>query len=136
MLHILSSYSCPEICISVNDLNLPMWRDSDTYRCLNRYLRESRQRSVRILIQKESPGIADHPLMQWQQRLSSRVQLRVHSEVNATKVIFKPYGLIECTTLNTNARLSDRVRVVKELEVFNDLWHNSQAAKEARRLSL
>src|SRR5690606_39805746 len=126
----------PALHVYAPDLQLPVWRDQDTSTRLTAWLRASLRRTTQILIPSEYAGIADHPLLQWQQRLSSRVQIQVHSSVNQNLIVLKPHGYIDIQRDKTIACFSDRARAAKELELFNELWRSSQMLREGRRLRL
>ncbi len=136
LLQIATQFSVAGLVVHCADLQLPVWRDRDTYTSITAWLRASRRRTMQILIPSEYAGIADHPLLQWQQRLSSRVQIQVHSSVNQNLIVLKPHGYIDIQRDKTIACFSDRARAAKELELFNELWRSSQMLREGRRLRL
>ena len=136
LLHIASQFSVAGLSVQCADLQLPVWHDRDTYQSLTAWLRDSRRRTLQILIPSEYAGIADHPLLQWQQRLTSRVQIQVHSSVNQNVIVLKPHGYIDIQRDKTIACFADRARAAKELELFNELWRSSQMLREGRRLRL
>ncbi|WP_430462383.1 GNAT family N-acetyltransferase [Thalassolituus sp. LLYu03] len=122
--------------IAIHDLALPIWSDTSTLSCINRYLREARQRSVRLLIANEYAGIADHRLIQLQQRMSSRIQLKVHGGIRDNLILMTPYCWIEAQRHQVVASLNDRPRVARLLEQYHDLWRTAQTCKEAQRLKI
>ncbi len=136
LLQIATQFSVAGLAVHCADLQLPVWRDRDTYTRLTAWLRASRRRTMQILIPSEYAGIADHPLLQWQQRLSSRVQIQVQSSVNQNLIVLKPHGYIDIQRDQTIACFSDRARAAKELELFKELWRSSQMLREGRRLRL
>ncbi|WP_228346619.1 GNAT family N-acetyltransferase [Venatoribacter cucullus] len=136
LLQIATQFSVAGLAVHCADLQLPVWRDRDTYTRLTAWLRASRRRTMQILIPSEYAGIADHPLLQWQQRLSSRVQIQVHSSVNQNLIVLKPHGYIDIQRDQTIACFTDRARAAKELELFKELLRSSQMLREGRRLRL
>ncbi|QQD21385.1 GNAT family N-acetyltransferase [Oceanospirillaceae bacterium ASx5O] len=136
LLQIATQFSVAGLAVHCADLQLPVWRDRDTYTRLTAWLRASRRRTMQILIPSEYAGIADHPLLQWQQRLSSRVQIQVQSSVNQNLIVLKPHGYIDIQRGQTIACFTDRARAAKELELFKELWRSSQMLREGRRLRL
>lgn len=138
LLHIASRQRLHGLYIQIPDLrapNLP-WKYADTLSGLTAFMRYSSRREMKILLGCEYAGIADHPFMQWQQRLSSRVEVRIHSEVRRHRVILQPYGLIDTLPNKVEAFLNERVRAVKAQSEFDDFWLNSQPSKEGRRLKI
>lgn len=136
LLQIAAQYRLTDIVLLIPDLRHPNWSDAATLSCLTAFLRYSNRRHIRILLGSEYAGIADHPLMQWQQRLSSRVHLHVHSEVKRQLILLKPYGYIDVQRDRVVACLNDRARVVKELTAFTELWRTSAPSREGRRLKI
>ncbi len=136
MLQIASHFGPAAIHLSIADLSHPLWSDKTTLSCFNRYLRGARQRSIRILIAHEYPGIADHPLLQLQQRMSSRIQLQVHSAVNNNQVLMTPAVFISIERNKVTACMNDRATVARQLEKFQEWWRNGQPCREGRRLGL
>lgn len=122
--------------IAIQDLALPIWSDSTTLSCMNRYLREARQRSIRLLIAAEYSGIADHKLLQLQQRMSSRIQIKVHSGVKDSLILLEPYAWIELRRDTILACMNDRARVARLRDQYQELWRTSQPCREGQRLKL
>ncbi len=136
LLQIASHFGPAAIHICIADLSHPLWSDKTTLTCLNRYIRGARQRTIRVLIAREYAGIADHPLLQLQQRMSSRMQLQVHSAVNTHQILMTPAVFIGIKRNKVTACMNDRARVARMLDQFQEWWRSSQPCKEGRRLGL
>ncbi|MCD8524105.1 MAG: GNAT family N-acetyltransferase [Saccharospirillaceae bacterium] len=133
----IASQSGPAaINITIDELNHPLWSDKTTLSSLIRYVRGARQRNIRVLIAREYAGIADHPLLQLQQRMSSRMQLRVYSAVNANQILMTPSVYISIDRNTVTACMNDRARVARLTDQFQEWWRSSQPCKEGRRLGL
>lgn len=125
-----------EILITITDLGQARWFDKEVASSLVRYLKAARQNHVRILIQKEYPGIADHRLMLLQQRISSRMSVKVNSAVTSDRILLLPYGWIETSQAEVKASFNDRPRTARQVEIFEDAWRTGQTCKEIRRLGI
>ncbi|MAS25593.1 MAG: hypothetical protein CMI03_05290 [Oceanospirillaceae bacterium] len=136
LLQIISSYGPAAINIAITDLALPVWSDASTLSCFTRYLRGARQRSMRIIINEEYSGIADHPLIQLQQRISSRIELKVYSGLKDTLVIMPAYCWISMDRMGVKASLNDRVRVARLQDQYQEWWRSARLSRETRRLRI
>ena len=122
--------------ISIIDLALPIWSDATTLSCINRFLRGARQRNVRLLIASEYPGIADHKLLQLQQRMSSRIQVKVHGGIKDNLILMTPYAFVGIRRERIVAELNTRPRVARLIDQFEELWRTAQPCREGRRLKI
>lgn len=122
--------------ISIIDMALPIWSDLTTLSCINRFLREARQHHVRLLIASEYPGIADHKLLQLQQRMSSRIEIKVHGGVKDNLILMMPYAFVGIRRDRIVAELNTRPRVARLHDQFQELWRSSQPCREGRRLKI
>lgn len=136
LLHIGLQDRSPRVIMAIADMNEPIWRDQGTRDSLLHYLRQSRQRRIVILLQREYPGIADHPLIQFSQRLSSRIDVRIHSEISESFVLFNPHGYLKLERSGTRACFSNRPICLRLSDFIDNLWRTSQRMKEGRRLRL
>ena len=122
--------------LAITELQHPMWSSASSLDSLKRYIRSSSRREIRILISEEYAGIADHPLIQLSQRMSSRISVKVHSGLSFNGALFDPDGYLMVKAAQVTACFSDRARTSRHKEQFNELWRNAQPTKEARRLRL
>lgn len=125
-----------ELLFTITSLNKIDWFDKETASAMVSYLKQAKQNRIRILLQNEYAGMADHKLMQLQQRVSSRIEVKVHSEVSADRAISAPFGWVESGKDNIKACFNDRPRVARLTEQFEDLWRTGQNCKEIRRLKI
>lgn len=136
LLHIALQDRSTRVVLAIADLNEAIWRDQGTRDSILYYLRQSRQRRITILLKEEYAGIADHPLIQFSQRLSSRIDVRVHSEINESFAIFNPHGYIKLERAGVRACFSNRPICLRLTDYVENLWRSSQRMKEGRRLRL
>lgn len=125
-----------ELILGVTEIHHPMWSSISSLDSIKRYIRSSRQRTIRLLLNQEYPGINDHPLLQLAHRMSSRIQLRIHSGLKTNGAIFDPYGYLISNGSHVKACFNDRSASARYKEQFTDLWRNSQLTKEARRFHI
>ncbi|MAD46685.1 MAG: hypothetical protein CMI02_05655 [Oceanospirillaceae bacterium] len=135
-IQVVSSYGPTSINLCIADPALPVWSDNTTLSCFTRYLRSARQRSMRIILAEEYPGIADHPLIQLQQRVSSRIGLKVYSDIKESLAIMPAYSWVKISRTDVKACVNDRPGVARLNEQFEDWWKLAQNARESRRLRL
>jgi len=136
LIQIGSYYGPQAIRLSITDLNLPVWSDSSTLECLTRYLREARQRSIKVLINSEYGGLGEHPLIKLQQRLTSRIELKIYSGVEESMAIMSPHAWVRISCDQVRARLSDRGAVMRLQDQFEEWWRLGHSSREARRLHI
>ena len=136
LLQIGSQFGPSAISLMISDPALPLWSDATTLSCLNRCLRSARQRRIYILLATEYAGISDHKLIQLQQRMSSRMEVRVHGGVKANQILMAPWSWVEIKRTQVSACMDDRARVARQTEQFQLLWRNSQPSREAQHLKL
>ncbi|MBE0483708.1 MAG: GNAT family N-acetyltransferase [Bacterioplanes sp.] len=136
LLHIALQDRSTRVVLAIADLTEPVWRDQGTRDSILYYLRQSRQRRIAILLQQEYAGIADHPLIQFSQRLSSRIEVRVHSEIAESFAIFNPHGYIKLERAGVRACFNNRPICLRLNDYIDNLWRTSQRMKEGRRLRL
>lgn len=122
--------------LMINELNHPVWSSASSLDAIKRFIRSSSRRHIQLLINDESSGINDHPLIQLQQRISSRISLKVHSGVKNNGALFEPYAYLMINGSQVRACFNDRARVARHKEEFDDLWRSAKPAKEARRLKI
>lgn len=136
LLHIALQDRSTRVVLAITDLTEPVWRDQGTRDSLLYYLRQSRQRRIAILLREEYAGIADHPLIQFSQRLSSRIDIRIHSEISDSFALFNPHGYIKLERAATRACFNNRPICLRLNDYIDNLWRTSQRMKEGRRLRL
>ncbi|ASP40005.1 hypothetical protein CHH28_15570 [Bacterioplanes sanyensis] len=136
LLQLLALAAQREILLQISDLEQPVWRQAETLQALSQFVRHSRQRRLRLLLPTEYPGIADHPLIQLQQRLNSRFECRLFSAVKEDEMLVLPAGVMRPTSLGHSAHFSDRATVAKAKEQFEEQWKSSQPLREGKRLGL
>lgn len=124
------------IILSIHDLQHPMWSSSSSLDSIKRFIRSSAKRHIQLLIHAEYPGINDHPLIQLAHKMSSRIELKVHSGLKINSALFEPDGYLFTSGSEVKACFNDRSVVSRHKEQFNELWVNALPAKEARRLNM
>jgi predicted GNAT family N-acyltransferase len=122
--------------LSIVDINQPLWRSRDTLDSISYFVRHGRQRRLQLLLPGECAGLADHPLMQLQQRLTSRFEARQFSGVERNELILMPGCHVRLEEDRCLASFSDRAAASKAREQFEEQWRSSQPLREAKRLRL
>lgn len=123
--------------ITCCDLTHPLWWDKAALNAVREFALDSHRRRVKILIPSERGGINRHPLLRLQQRLSSRISLRVSPEVQDDLLITAPWGLLQLTDETQGiATMGDASRVKRMEAYYKPLTETGQRPREARRLSL
>ena len=124
------------IVLLINDLQHPMWSSSSSLDSIKRFIRSSTKRHIQILIDSEYAGINDHPLIQLASRMSSRIELKVHSGLKMNGALFEPYGYLLASGSDVKACFNDRSTTSRYKEQFTELWTSARPTREARRIHL
>jgi predicted GNAT family N-acyltransferase len=136
-----SSQCRREINIQINDLAHPLFHNAACISNLSKFIRESRHTQVRILINKEVPGLSEHPLLRLQQRMSSRLKVRTlfmpsNKETNHNQISFDRSGYLEFDYKTTDCNFSNRISVNRYRIDFEKQWEDSRELVEGRRLNV
>jgi len=136
-----SQQSRREIDIQIADLSHPVFNNAFCVANLSAFLRQSHQTQVRILIIKEIPGLSEHPLMQLQQRMSSRFKIRRLEIVNAqennsNQILFDLKGYMRFDYQTTYCNFSNKISVSRHRAHFEQDWAKSKELIEGRKLSI
>lgn len=138
---IASQQARREIEIQIKDLAHPVFNNPNCLDNVRKFIRESQQRKVRILINQEIPGLSEHPLMQLQQRMSSRILVRCHS----MKADSQNYGNHICFDNSAHMRFDYRsafcnfdyrIGVKRQKDLFQQSWEQSKQLVEGRTLRI
>lgn len=124
------------IILGINELQHPMWSSSSSLDSIKRFIRSSPKRRIQILINAEYPGINDHPLIQLAHKMSSRIELKVHSGLKTNGALFEPYGYLLASGSDVKACFNDRSITSRYKEQFTELWASALPTREARRIHL
>ena len=122
--------------LAINQLQHPMWSSHASLDSIKRYIRSSPRRKVQILLNAEYPGINDHPLIQLSHKMSSRIQVKVHSGLKNNGALFEPYGYLTATGAHVKTCFNDRSMTARYKEQFEELWRSALPTREARRIHL
>jgi predicted GNAT family N-acyltransferase len=137
-----SSQCRREINIQINDLTHPLFHNATCISNLSKFIRESRHTHVRVLINKEVPGLSEHPLLRLQQRMSSRLKVRAlllmpsNKETNRNQILFDQSGYLEFNYKTTDCNFSNRISVKRYRIDFEKNWEESTELIEGRTLNL
>lgn len=130
-----------EIIMQINDLAHPVFNNENCVSNIAKFIRESRQRKVRILINQEIPGLSEHPLLQLQQRMSSRLLIRtINMETDSDNignhVLFDLSGHLRFDYRNSYCCFYNPLAVSRHRVHFERYWVKSKQLVEGRRLKL
>ncbi|MGK0247655.1 MAG: putative GNAT family N-acyltransferase [Oleispira sp.] len=136
-----SSQCRREINIQINNLAHPLFHNAACISNLAKFIRESRHTQVRILINKEVPGLSEHPLLRLQQRMSSRLKVRAlflpnSKETKHNQVLFDRSGYLKFDYKTTDCNFSNRISVNRYRIDFEKQWEDSRELVEGRRLNV
>jgi predicted GNAT family N-acyltransferase len=137
-----SSQCRREINIQINNLAHPLFNNTACISNLSKFIRESRHTQVRILINKETPGLSEHPLLRLQQRMSSRLKVRAlllipsNKETNRNQILFDRSGYLEFDYKTTDCNFSNRISVKRYRIDFEKHWQESRELIEGKTLNL
>lgn len=136
-----SSQCRREINIQISDLAHPLFNNASCVSSLGAFIRSSRQTKVRVLINKEIPGLSEHPLLQLQQRMSSRFNIRiVHMPTNkegyGNQILFDLAGYLRFDYQTIFCNFSNRLSVSRHRAHFERYWASSKHLIEGRRISV
>lgn len=125
-----------EIHIRLNDEAHPLFNNTACISSLSRFLLSSHQSQIKLLLSREIPGISEHPLLQLQQRTSSRFKVKVSEQNASNHITFDLKGYMEFDYRSSRCCFNNRLSVTKQRESFMQLWEQAQLAKEAKRLHI
>tara|TARA_B110000196_G_scaffold309684_1_gene311606 strand:- start:37 stop:960 length:924 start_codon:yes stop_codon:yes gene_type:complete len=138
---IASSQARREIEIQIKDLAHPVFNNTNCLDNIQRFIRESQQRKVRILINQEIPGLSEHPLIQLQQRMSSRIQIRCiemksDGDNYGNHIVFDSSGHLRFDYKSTRCCFDDRLNAKRYKDGFQQNWEKSKQLIEGRTLRI
>ncbi|CCK76032.1 GCN5-related N-acetyltransferase [Oleispira antarctica RB-8] len=136
-----SSQCSREINIQINDLTHPLFNNAACISNLTSFIKKSRQTQLRVLINKETPGLSEHPLLQLQHRMSSRFKIRAidmfnNKEVYSNQVLFDLSGYLRFDYQTTHCNFSNRYSVRRHRTEFEKLWTDSKELIEGKKLNM
>ena len=136
-----SRQSRREIDIQINDLAHPLFNNVACIANLSEFIRQSHRTQVRVLINKEIPGLSEHPLLQLQQRMSSRFKVRsVHLPTNkeayGNQILFDLIGYLKFDYQTSYCNFSNRLSVSRHKVHFEQYWASSRELIEGRKLNV
>jgi predicted GNAT family N-acyltransferase len=141
LFQIASSQSRRQIDIQITDLAHPLFNNAACIANLSAFIRQSRRTQIRILIHKEIPGLSEHPLLQLQQRMSSRFKIRcVHlpntREAYGNQILFDLTGYLKFDYKSTHCNFSNRLSTSRHQAHFEQYWASSRELIEGRMLNV
>jgi predicted GNAT family N-acyltransferase len=136
-----SSQSRRELNIQITDLAHPVFNNTNCVANIAKFIRESHQRKVRILISQEIPGLSEHPLLQLQQRMSSRLLIRwapmqSDAESYGNHILFDLAGHMRFDYKTAYCCFNNRLSVSRHKASFEKYWENSKELVEGRNLRI
>jgi predicted GNAT family N-acyltransferase len=136
-----SSQCRREIIIQINDLAHPLFNNAACISNLATFIRESRQTQVRVIINKEIPGLSEHPLLKVQQRMSSRFKIRALNMPNSQEnydnlVLFDLSGYLKFNYQTADCSFCNRISVNRHRVQFEKYWASSKELIEGRKLNV
>jgi len=136
-----SSQARRELDIQITDLAHPVFNNTNCVANIARFIRESYQRKVRILINQEIPGLSEHPLLQLQQRMSSRLLIRTvpmatDAESYGNHILFDLKGHMRFDYQSVYCCFNNKLSVSRHKVHFERYWAKSKQLVEGRSLKL
>ena len=136
-----SSQCRREINIQINDLTHPVFNNAACISNLAAFIKKSRQTQVRILINREIPGLSEHPLLQLQHRMSSRFKIRAlnmpsNQELHNNQVSFDLSGHLRFDHQTVYCNFSNRPSARRHHEHFEQYWSDSKELIEGKKLNV
>jgi predicted GNAT family N-acyltransferase len=130
-----------EIEIQIKDLAHPVFNNTNCLDNLRKFIRDSHQRKVRILINQEIPGLSEHPLMQLQQRMSSRILVRClpmksDGDNYGNHICFDSSAYMRFDYRSVYCSFDNRLSVKRHKDVFQQNWELSKQLIEGRTLRI
>ncbi len=121
----------------IENLSHPLWSDNTLIEAISRYLRESRQRHLDIILRAEHGTLSSHPLIKLQQQLSSRINIRINNTVQQSQVLLESWGWLTLIDERKGlASMSDAAITRHCVEEAKMLLQQSTPIKEGRRLMI
>jgi predicted GNAT family N-acyltransferase len=136
-----SSQSRRELNIQITDLAHPVFNNTHCVANIAKLIRGSYKRKVRILINQEIPGLSEHPLLQLQQRMSSRISIRcvpmkADAESYGNHILFDLMGHMRFDYKTAYCCFSNRLSVSRHKALFEQYWGKSKGLIEGRNLKI
>lgn len=136
-----SSQSRRSIDIIIKDLAHPLFNNSFCIDNLSQFVRQSQYAQVRVLINKEIPGLSEHPIMLTQQRLSSRFKVRqiddaTNKEDKDNQILFDLSGYLRFDYQSSYCNFNNKLSVSRHKAHFEQEWAKSKSLIEGRRLMI
>lgn len=124
-----SSQCRREINLHINDLAHPLFNNASCLANLATFIKQSRQTHIKVLINKEPAGLSEHPLLQLQHRMSSRIKVRVLNQLNNHEahhnlIIFDLSGYLRFDYKTTLCNFNNRPSVSRHRSNFEKLWES------------
>jgi predicted GNAT family N-acyltransferase len=136
MFDMLLSQCRQNLTISIHDLEHPLWRREFLATRIKQLARHNRRFEVLILLDSEHALFNEHPLVQLQQRLSSKIQLRIQREAHSNLIIADNTAWLDFAQQEGRSCYADRSRTRQLQERFKLCWEKASLPQEARRLHL
>lgn len=138
---IASSQARRELSIQITDLAHPVFNNANCVANIARFIRGSHKRKVRVLINQEIPGLSEHPLLQLQQRMSSRISIRwvpmkADAECYGNHILFDLNGHMRFDYKTAYCCFENRPSVSRHKVHFEQYWLKSKELVEGRNLRL
>ena len=130
-----------QIDIQIKDLNHPVFNNANCVANISQFLRASNQRTVRILINEEIPGLSEHPLLKLHHRMSSRllvrcIRMKVDADNIGNHILFDLSGHLKFNYKISECCFSNAIAVRRHKMKFEEYWEQSSELIEGRRLKL
>lgn len=137
MFDMLLSQCRQNLLITMHDPDHPLWRREFLLSRIKQLARDNRRFEVQILLDGEHVLINEHPLIQLQQRISSKIQLRIQREISSHNLIMADNSAwLDFEQQEGRSCYADRSRVRQLQERFRSCWEKASLPQEARRLHL
>jgi predicted GNAT family N-acyltransferase len=141
LFQIASSQSRRQIDIQITDLSHPLFNNAACIANLGDFIRQSRRTQIRILINKEIPGLSEHPLLQLHHRMSSRFKIRTvdlpnNREAYGNQILFDITAYMKFDYKTTHCNFSNRLSTSRHQAHFEQYWASSKQLVEGRKLSV
>ncbi|MCP5325788.1 MAG: GNAT family N-acetyltransferase [Oceanospirillaceae bacterium] len=136
MFDMLLSQCRQNLTISMHDPEHPLWRRELLLSRIKQLARDNRRFEVQILLDSEHVLINEHPLVQLQQRISSKIQLRITRETLSNLIVADSSAWLDFEQQEGRSCYADRSRTRQLQERFRTCWEKAALPQEARRLHL
>lgn len=136
---IASKQSRRSIDIWLHDLAHPVFNNASCLENLTAFIRQSKHTQIRVLLNEEYRGLAEHPMMIIQQRLSSRFIVRRADsiegrEVHNNQILFDLKGHMRFDYQTSYCNFNNQLSVGRHKVHFEQAWAKSKPLIEGRKL--